>query len=145
MALVCKTSPRSEASTSWGVIVSINKIWFGVYIEENNEFGRWIHPILAATSMAFLLTILDKAALVASSRYLIFCVYFYSLSLVLNSLWSFIYFVEDSNKDISKMLRSNFFTKGLDNLSNWSFLFATISLLVYLITRTSSGFVQQVA
>ncbi|KPH92151.1 hypothetical protein AMS57_01065 [Pseudoalteromonas undina] len=90
--------------------------------------------------MAFLLTILDKAPLVASSDYLIFCVYFYSLSLVLNAIWSFIYFVEDPNKDVSKMLRSNFFTKGLDNLSNWSFLFATISFLTYLILRTSNGF-----
>jgi hypothetical protein len=107
-------------------------------LKQRNEFGRWLHPILAATSMAFLLTILDKGTLVASSKYLILCVYLYSLSLVLNSIWSFIYFVEPSEKDVSKMLRSNFFTKGLDNLSNWSFLFATCSFLIYLILRTAN-------
>mgnify|MGYP005999106149 CR=1 FL=1 len=54
MALVCKTSPRSEASTSWGVIVSIQ---LGVFIMDSELIiigslilGVLIGKVLSANS-----------------------------------------------------------------------------------------------
>ena len=105
---------------------------------KQNEIGKWVHPAFAATSMAFLLTIIDKEALVYSSGYLIFSVYFYALALLLNSIWSYIYYIEDSEIDVNKKLRSTWVGKGLDNLSYWSFVFPTVSVVLYLIIRTSS-------
>ncbi|MED7819835.1 MULTISPECIES: hypothetical protein [unclassified Francisella] len=104
-----------------------------------NNFSKWLHPIFAANSMLFLLTIIDKEKLVASSTLLIFCVYCYSISLILNSVWSFIYYISDSNNDINKSLRSNRISKGLDNLSFWSFIFATISFVAYIVLRTTNN------
>ena len=105
-----------------------------------NKVGQWVHPAFAATSMAFFLTIFDKEELVASSPFLIFCVNFYALSLLLNSVWSFIYYTGDSKIDINNKLRSNIVFKGLDNLSYWSFIFPTISFILYILTRTYGAF-----
>ena len=102
----------------------------------DNEIGRWVHPAFAATSMAFFLAVFDKKELVSSSRLLEFCVYFYALSLLLNSIWSFIYYTSSQNDGLNATLRSNWFTKGLDNLSYWSFIFPTVSFVFYVILHT---------
>lgn len=102
-----------------------------------NDLEKWVHPAFSATSMVFLLTIIDKEALVASSGLLTFCVYSYSLALFINSIWSYIFYSLDPEVDINKKIRSNWFGKGLDNLSYWSFIFPTVSLVIYLIFRTS--------
>ncbi|TVO96285.1 hypothetical protein AYI86_13730 [Shewanella algae] len=100
-----------------------------------NEVGKWVHPAFAATSMAFFLTILDKEQLVSSSWFLIFCVYFYGLALFFNSIWSFLYYVLE-DEDINNKIRSNCFLKLIDNFTYWSFIFPTISLILYIFIRT---------
>ena len=98
---------------------------------ESNEIGKWIHPTFAATSMAFFLTILDKGELVSSSYYLGWCIYLYAISLVLNSIWSFIYFTSSDEEKTVQKIRSNFIGKGFDNFCWWSFIFASIFLILH--------------
>jgi hypothetical protein len=95
-----------------------------------------MHPAFAATSMAFFLAVFDKHEIVSSSRLLGFCVYLYALSLLLNSVWSYVYYSSSQSCDMNAKLRSNWVTKCLDNLSYWSFIFPTASFVSYVIMST---------
>lgn len=100
---------------------------------KNNETGKWLHPVFAGTSMAYFLTVLDKPELISSSKLLVLSTLFFTLALVLNSIWSYIYYVSDNSADVQKKLRSNFIGQGLDNLCFWSFIFPVVSLVSYIV------------
>ena len=100
---------------------------------ENNEIGKWLHPVFAGTSMAYFFTVLDKPELIASSKLLTFSTLFFALSLALNSIWSYIYYVSGNTADVQKKLRSNCIGKGFDNLCFWSFIFPLVSLVSYIL------------
>ncbi len=106
---------------------------------ENREFGRWIHPAFAATSMAFLLTMLDKQALTAGSYPLIFANYFYVVSVIINSIYAYLYFLVENPERVAAKIRGNLILKGFENLSFWSFVFATCAVLLYVIQTTSQS------
>lgn len=98
-----------------------------------SDYGRWIHTAFTAASFAYFLAVIDKVDLLISNGSLAFATLSFALALVLNSLWAVVYYGFDGEIDISALLEKYWLLRRFDSLSQWSFIFAVIALLSYIV------------
>lgn len=103
-----------------------------------SEYGKWIHAAFTGASFAYFLTVFDKTELVLSSSYLVFSTIMFSSALILNSIWSVAYYgFED---DICNLVNKHKVLRRFSNLSQWSFIFASIALVLYVLEPVVESF-----
>ncbi|EPW4494586.1 MFS transporter permease [Vibrio parahaemolyticus] len=95
--------------------------------------GKIIYPTFTGASFAFVLTVVDKAELISASQLLQFSTIFYITALVLNALFSFGYYMSEDKDNFDDKVAKYWIVRRFSSLSQWSFIFATTALIVYLI------------
>lgn len=100
---------------------------------EKSEFGKWIHPAFTGASFAYFLAVIDKVNLLTSSYSLSFATVTFALALVLNSIWTGVYYAFDKEVDFDALLKNYWILRRFDSLSQWSFIFAVIALVYYVV------------
>ncbi len=101
--------------------------------EAKMALGKIIYPTFTGASFAFVLAVVDKAELISASQLLQFSTIFYITALVLNALFSFGYYMSEDKDNFDDKVAKYWIIRRFSSLSQWSFIFATTALIVYLI------------
>lgn len=100
---------------------------------EESEFGKWIHAAFTGASFAYFIAVIDKVDLIISSRSLMYATLFFALALILNSIWAIVYYGFNEKINIEEALSKYWILRRFNSLSQWSFIFATIMLVYFVV------------